>query len=91
MPVRLYHLVQKQQVESENLGMVASAVRPTERFPEDYVPVGGEHPPHYEIGVFQTSGQLKGGVIKALLKVTPLEVAANRYLPSGLNCRSQTA
>jgi len=65
-----YRLQTFRELRRNGFSFWRSALPPQQGFPEDFVPQGGERPARYEEGVFLTSGQHKGDMIKALLAKT---------------------
>lgn len=65
-----YRLQTFRELRRNGFSFWSSALPPQPGFPEDFVPQGGERPARYEEGVFLTSGQHKGDMIKALLAKT---------------------
>jgi hypothetical protein len=65
-----YRLQTFRELRRNNFSFWESALPPTRGFPDDFVPEGAARPVRYEEGVFLTSGQHKGDMIKALLAKT---------------------
>lgn len=65
-----YRLQTFRELRRNGFSLWSSALPPQQGFPEDFVPQGGERSARYEEGVFLTSGQHKGDMIKALLAKT---------------------
>jgi hypothetical protein len=65
-----YRLQTFRELRRNDFSFWSSALPPQAGFPEDFVPDGGSRPARYEEGVFLTSGQHKGDMIKALLAKT---------------------
>jgi len=65
-----YRLQTFRELRRNGFSFWSSALPPQQGFPEDFIPQGGTRPARYEEGVFLTSGQHKGDMIKALLART---------------------
>ncbi len=65
-----YRLQTFRELRRNGFSFWSSALPPQQGFPGDFVPQGGERQARYEEGVFLTSGQHKGVMIKALLAKT---------------------
>jgi hypothetical protein len=65
-----YRLQTFRELRRNAFSFWSSALPPQQGFPDDFVPEGGSRPARYEEGVFLTSGQHKGDMIKALLTKT---------------------
>ena len=65
-----YRLQTFRELRRNGFSFWSSALPPQQGFPEDFIPQGGTRPARYEEGVFLTSGQHKGDMIKALLAKT---------------------
>jgi len=65
-----YRLQTFRELRRNGFSFWSSALPPQAGFAEDFVPQGGERPARYEEGVFLTSGQDKGDMLKALLART---------------------
>jgi phosphoserine phosphatase len=65
-----YRLQTFRELRRNGFSFWGSALPPQQGYAEDFVPEGGERPARYEEGVFLTSGQDKGDMIRALLTKT---------------------
>lgn len=65
-----YRLQTFRELRRNGFSFWNSALPPQRGFPGDFVPQGGKRPARYEEGVFLTSGQHKGDMIRALLART---------------------
>lgn len=68
-----YRLQTFRELRRNGFSFWSSALPPRAGYPDEFVPQGGERPARYEEGVFLTSGQHKGDMIRALLAKTGSE------------------